>query len=178
MIARARRATTSGLNIREPFRINLSTAGPGGDSPCSWQSCFTCGIPSKAGHCRPRCTSSCRSGTWRTSCAMRCGRRSSARPFSPPTQRSADTPYYYPYMMVALLLYGYSCGLYSSRQLARACEERVDVMAVTGPNQSDFRTIADSSAAPLHRTRVAGRRWRRRLERQRVPTRPRCWASS
>jgi transposase len=35
-------------------------------------------------------------------------------------------------MMVALLLYGYSRGLYSSRQLARACEERVDVMAVTG----------------------------------------------
>lgn len=29
------------------------------------------------------------------------------------------------------------------RQLARACEERVDVMAVTGLNQPDFRTIAD-----------------------------------
>ncbi len=46
-------------------------------------------------------------------------------------------------MMVALLLYGYSRGLYSSRQLARACEERVDVMAVTGLNRPDFRTIAD-----------------------------------
>jgi hypothetical protein len=45
--------------------------------------------------------------------------------------------------MVALLLYGYSRGLYSSRQLARACEERVDVMAVTGLNRPDFRTIAD-----------------------------------
>ena len=41
-------------------------------------------------------------------------------------------PPYSPGMMVALLLYGYSRGLYSSRQLARACEERVDVMAVTG----------------------------------------------
>jgi Transposase DDE domain/Transposase domain (DUF772) len=40
-------------------------------------------------------------------------------------------PPYHPGMMVALLLYGYSRGLYSSRQLARACEERVDVMAVT-----------------------------------------------
>jgi hypothetical protein len=46
-------------------------------------------------------------------------------------------------MMVALLLYGYSRGIYSSRQLARACEERVDVMAVTGLNRPDFRTIAD-----------------------------------
>jgi len=46
-------------------------------------------------------------------------------------------------MMVALLLYGYSRGLYPSRQLARACEERADVMAVTGLNRPDLRTIAD-----------------------------------
>src|SRR3982751_3602595 len=52
-------------------------------------------------------------------------------------------PPYHPSMMVVLLLYGYSRGLYSSRQLARACEERVDVMAVTGLNRPDFRTIAD-----------------------------------
>src|ERR671912_1437435 len=52
-------------------------------------------------------------------------------------------PPYHPGMMVALLLYGYSRGLYSSRQLARACAERVDVMAVTGLNRPDFRTIAD-----------------------------------
>jgi transposase len=52
-------------------------------------------------------------------------------------------PPYHPGMMVALLLYGYSRGLYFSRQLARACEERVDVMAVTGLNRPDFRTIAD-----------------------------------
>ncbi|AWV20580.1 Transposase (plasmid) [Roseomonas mucosa] len=45
--------------------------------------------------------------------------------------------------MVALLLYGYSRGLYSSRQLARACEARVDVMAVTGLNRPNFRTITD-----------------------------------
>ncbi len=30
-----------------------------------------------------------------------------------------------------------------TRQLARACEERVDVMVVTGLNRPDFRTIAD-----------------------------------
>ncbi len=52
-------------------------------------------------------------------------------------------PPYHPGMVVALLLYGYSRGLYSSRQLARACEERVDVMAVTGLNRPDFRTITD-----------------------------------
>jgi transposase len=52
-------------------------------------------------------------------------------------------PPYHPGMLVALLLYGYSRGLYSSRQLARACEERLDVMAVTGLNRPDFRTISD-----------------------------------
>ncbi|MDW8398141.1 MAG: IS1182 family transposase [Acetobacteraceae bacterium] len=52
-------------------------------------------------------------------------------------------PPYHPAMLVALLLYGYSRGLYSSRQLARACEERLDVMAVTGLQRPDFRTISD-----------------------------------
>ena len=52
-------------------------------------------------------------------------------------------PPYHPGMLTALLLYGYSRGIYSSRQLARACEERVDVMAVTGMNRPDFRTISD-----------------------------------
>ena len=52
-------------------------------------------------------------------------------------------PLYSPGMMVALLLYGYSRGVYSSHQLAHACEERVDVMAVTGLNRPDFRTVAD-----------------------------------
>jgi transposase len=52
-------------------------------------------------------------------------------------------PPYHPGMLVALLLYGYSRGIYSSRQLARACEERVDVMAVTGLKRPDFRTISD-----------------------------------
>ena len=51
-------------------------------------------------------------------------------------------PPYHPAMLVALLLYGYSRGIYSSRQLARACEERVDMMAVTGLNKPDFRTIS------------------------------------
>ncbi len=52
-------------------------------------------------------------------------------------------PPYDPGMMVALLLYGYSRGVYSSRRLARGCEERVDFMAVTGLQQPDFRTISE-----------------------------------
>jgi transposase len=52
-------------------------------------------------------------------------------------------PPYHPGMMVALLLYAYSRGLYSSRRIAQACEERVDFMAVTGLNKPDFRTISE-----------------------------------
>ncbi len=52
-------------------------------------------------------------------------------------------PPYHPGMMVSLLLYGYSRGVYSSRRLAQACEERVDFMAVTGLNKPDFRTISE-----------------------------------
>jgi transposase len=52
-------------------------------------------------------------------------------------------PPYHPVMMTALLVYAYSQGVYSSRRIARACEERVDFMAVTGLNRPDFRTISD-----------------------------------
>jgi len=52
-------------------------------------------------------------------------------------------PPYHPAMMVALLLYAYSRGVYSSRRIAQACEERVDFMAVTALNKPDFRTIAE-----------------------------------
>lgn len=51
-------------------------------------------------------------------------------------------PPYHPGMMVALLLYAYSRGVYSSRRIAQACQERVDFMAVTGLNKPDFRTIS------------------------------------
>jgi hypothetical protein len=40
-------------------------------------------------------------------------------------------------------LYAYCQGIYSSRRMARACEERVDLMAVTGRQTPDFRTISD-----------------------------------
>jgi len=50
-------------------------------------------------------------------------------------------PPYHPAMMVALLLYGYSRGVYSSRRIERACVERVDFMAVTGMAKPDHDTI-------------------------------------
>ncbi len=52
-------------------------------------------------------------------------------------------PPYHPVMMTALLLYAYCQGVYSSRRIAKGCEERVDFMAVTALNQPDFRTISD-----------------------------------
>jgi transposase len=52
-------------------------------------------------------------------------------------------PPYHPAMMVALLLYAYSRGVYASRQIARSCEERLDFMAVTALQRPDFRTISD-----------------------------------
>jgi transposase len=51
-------------------------------------------------------------------------------------------PPFHPAMMVALLLYAYSQGVYASRRIAKGCEERVDFMAVTGMQKPDFRTIA------------------------------------
>ena len=63
-------------------------------------------------------------------------------------------PPYHPGMMTALLLYAYCRGIYSSRQVAVACEERVDFMALTGMQQPDFRTISDFRK--LHRDALAG----------------------
>lgn len=58
-------------------------------------------------------------------------------------------PPFYPAMMTALLLYGYSRGVYSSRKLAQGCVERLDFMAVTAMNRPDFRTIAKFRARHL-----------------------------
>ena len=51
-------------------------------------------------------------------------------------------PPYNPSMMVSLLLYSYSQGVYSSRKISRACEERLDFMAVSAMNKPNFRTIS------------------------------------
>ncbi|WP_366499759.1 transposase [Sphingopyxis sp.] len=46
-------------------------------------------------------------------------------------------------MMTALLLYAYTQGVYSSRRIARACEDRPDFLAVTASSKPDFRTISE-----------------------------------
>ena len=50
-------------------------------------------------------------------------------------------PPYHPTMMTAVLLYGYTQGIYSSRKIARAVRTRVDFMAVAAMQKPDFRTI-------------------------------------
>lgn len=52
-------------------------------------------------------------------------------------------PPYDPVMMTALLLEAYCQGLYASRRIAKACEERVDFMAVPARQRPDFRTVSD-----------------------------------
>ena len=52
-------------------------------------------------------------------------------------------PPYDPRMMLCVLLYSYTQGLYSSRKMAKCCEERVDFMALSGMNYPDFRTLSD-----------------------------------
>jgi len=52
-------------------------------------------------------------------------------------------PPHHPGMMTALLLYGYSQGVYSSRRLEKACQERVDFMAVTGMGKPDHTRISE-----------------------------------
>jgi transposase len=50
-------------------------------------------------------------------------------------------PPYHPALMTGLLLYAYSRGIYSSRKIEQACEERVDFMALTGMSKPDHSTI-------------------------------------
>lgn len=52
-------------------------------------------------------------------------------------------PAFHPAMMTALLLYGYTQGVYSSRRIARGCVERLDFQAVTACDKPDFRTISE-----------------------------------
>jgi transposase len=52
-------------------------------------------------------------------------------------------PPFDPRLMTALLLNGYASGIYSSRRIARAAEERTDFMMIVAGDPPDFRTISD-----------------------------------
>jgi transposase len=56
-------------------------------------------------------------------------------------QEERGYPPFHPMMMTALLLYSYCQGIYSSRRIARACEQRVDFLALTGLQRPDHRTV-------------------------------------
>lgn len=52
-------------------------------------------------------------------------------------------PPFDPRLMTALLLHGYASGLYSSRRIAKAAEERADFMMIVAGDPPDFRTISE-----------------------------------
>jgi len=52
-------------------------------------------------------------------------------------------PPFDPWMMTALLLHGYASGVYSSRRITKAAEERADFMMIVAGDPPDFRTISD-----------------------------------
>jgi transposase len=52
-------------------------------------------------------------------------------------------PPFHPGLMTALLLHGYASGIYSSRRIAKAAEERADFMMIVAGDVPDFRTISD-----------------------------------
>jgi len=46
-------------------------------------------------------------------------------------------------MMVTLLVYSYSVGVFSSRKIAAACERNLAFLAIVGDERPDFRTISE-----------------------------------
>ncbi len=61
---------------------------------------------------------------------------------------------YHPSMMVALLVYAYCTGVYSSRRIERGCGEDVAFRVITGNTQPHFTTINEFRR--VHRERLAG----------------------
>ena len=53
-------------------------------------------------------------------------------------QGEKGQPPYHPAMMVALLLYAYAVGIYSSRRIAKACVERIDFMSIVALDASEL----------------------------------------
>jgi len=58
-------------------------------------------------------------------------------------QQTRGYPPYHPRMMVALLFYAYCRGLFSSRKIMQACEERLTFRVIVGDDIPDFRTTSD-----------------------------------
>ena len=58
-------------------------------------------------------------------------------------QEKRGYPPYHPRMMVALLLYSYCRGIFSSRQIMQACQERISFRVIVSDAIPNFRTISD-----------------------------------
>lgn len=65
------------------------------------------------------------------------------RLYAPYEQETRGAPPFDPAMMVCLLLYAYSVGVFSSRKIALACERNLAFLAIVGQEHPDFRTISD-----------------------------------
>src|SRR5207247_5308014 len=63
--------------------------------------------------------------------------------YAPDEQEMRGGPPFDPAMLVCLLLYAYSVGVFSSRKIALACERNLAFMAIVGEDRPDFRTISD-----------------------------------
>ena len=61
---------------------------------------------------------------------------------------------YHPSMMVALLIYAYCTGVYSSRRIERACHEDVAFRVISGNTQPFFTTISEFRR--VHREHFGG----------------------
>ncbi len=58
-------------------------------------------------------------------------------------QEKRGFPPFHPQMMVALLLYSYCRGIFSSRKIMHACQERLSFKVIVGDDIPNFRTISD-----------------------------------
>ena len=58
-------------------------------------------------------------------------------------QEKRGFPPFHPCMMVALLIYAYCRGIFSSRKIMQACQERLTFKVIVGEDIPDFRTISD-----------------------------------
>jgi len=58
-------------------------------------------------------------------------------------QENRGFPPFHPRMMVALLLYSYCRGIFSSRKIMQACEERLTFRVIAGDDIPNWRTISD-----------------------------------
>ena len=55
--------------------------------------------------------------------------------------KGGGTSSYHPEMMLKVIVYAYTCNIYSSRQIAKALRENIAFMWLSGGNKPDFRTI-------------------------------------